>query len=76
MKSLKSETPNLHVSKNLTTSKTKQDGEKRKTPLRLSGGNFGRVGGGGGGDHPVISANCREFFVFVGISKTIEYTES
>ena len=30
-----SETPNLHVSKNLNISKTKQDIEKLKTPLRL-----------------------------------------
>ena len=30
-----SETLNLHVSKNLNTSKTKQDIEKLKTPLRL-----------------------------------------
>ena len=30
-----SETPNLHVSKNFTMSKTKQDIEKLKTPLRL-----------------------------------------
>ena len=30
-----SETHNLHVSKNLTISKTKQDIEKLKTPLRL-----------------------------------------
>ena len=30
-----SETPNLHVSKNLDISKTKQDIEKLKTPLRL-----------------------------------------
>ena len=30
-----SETPNLHVSKNLNVSKTKQDIEKLKTPLRL-----------------------------------------
>ena len=30
-----SETPNLHVSKNLNISKTKQDTEKLKTPLRL-----------------------------------------
>ena len=31
-----SETPNLHVSKNLNISKTKQDVEKLKTPLRLA----------------------------------------
>ena len=30
-----SETPNLHVSKKLNISKTKQDIEKLKTPLRL-----------------------------------------
>ena len=30
-----SETPNLHVSKNLNISRTKQDIEKLKTPLRL-----------------------------------------
>ena len=30
-----SETPNLHVSKNLNISKTKQGTEKLKTPLRL-----------------------------------------
>ena len=30
-----SETPNLHVSKNLNISKTKQDIEKLKTPLKL-----------------------------------------
>ena len=30
-----SETPNLHVSKNVNISKTKQDIEKLKTPLRL-----------------------------------------
>ena len=30
-----SETPNLHVSKSLNISKTKQDIEKLKTPLRL-----------------------------------------
>ena len=30
-----SETPNLHVSKNLNISTTKQDIEKLKTPLRL-----------------------------------------
>ena len=30
-----SETPNLHVSKNLNISKTKEDIEKLKTPLRL-----------------------------------------
>ena len=30
-----SETPNLHVSKNLDISKTKQDIEKLKTPLRI-----------------------------------------
>ena len=30
-----SETPNLYVSKNLNISKTKQDIEKLKTPLRL-----------------------------------------
>ena len=30
-----SQTPNLHVSKNLNVSKTKQDIEKLKTPLRL-----------------------------------------
>ena len=30
-----SETPNLHVSKNLNISKMKQDIEKLKTPLRL-----------------------------------------
>ena len=30
-----SETPNLHVSKNLDISKTKQDIEKLKTPLML-----------------------------------------
>ena len=30
-----SETPNLHVSKNLNISKTKQDTEKLKTSLRL-----------------------------------------
>ena len=30
-----SETPNLHVSKNLNISKTKQDIEKLKKPLRL-----------------------------------------
>ena len=30
-----SETPNLHVSKNLNISKTKQDIEKLKTPLGL-----------------------------------------
>ena len=30
-----SETPNLHVSKNLNIPKTKQDIEKLKTPLRL-----------------------------------------
>ena len=30
-----SETPNLHVSKNLNISKTKQDIEKLKTPIRL-----------------------------------------
>ena len=30
-----SETPNLHVSKNLNISKTKQGIEKLKTPLRL-----------------------------------------
>ena len=30
-----SETPNLHVSKNLNISKTKQDIEKLKSPLRL-----------------------------------------
>ena len=30
-----SETPNLHVSKNLNISRTKQDIEKQKTPLRL-----------------------------------------
>ena len=30
-----SETPNLHVLKNLNISKTKQDIEKLKTPLRL-----------------------------------------
>ena len=30
-----SETPNLHVSKNLNISKTKQDIEKLKTSLRL-----------------------------------------
>ena len=30
-----SETPNLHVSKNFNISKTKQDIEKLKTPLRL-----------------------------------------
>ena len=30
-----SETPDLHVSKNLNISKTKQDIEKMKTPLRL-----------------------------------------
>ena len=29
------ETPNLHVSKNLSISRTKQDIEKLKTPLRL-----------------------------------------
>ena len=29
------ETPNLHVSKNLNISKTKQDIEKLKMPLRL-----------------------------------------
>ena len=31
-----SETPNLHVSKNLNISKTKQDFEKLKAPLRLA----------------------------------------
>ena len=31
-----SETPNLHVLKNLNISKTKQDIEKLKTPLRLA----------------------------------------
>ena len=31
-----SETPNLHVSENLNISKTKQDIEKLKTPLRLA----------------------------------------
>ena len=31
-----SETPNLHVSKNLNISKTKQDIEKLKTPLRIA----------------------------------------
>ena len=30
-----SETPNLHVSKNLNISNTKKDIEKMKTPLRL-----------------------------------------
>ena len=30
-----SETPNLHVSKNLNISKMKQDIEKLKTPIRL-----------------------------------------
>ena len=30
-----SETPNLHVSKNLNISRTKQNIEKLKTPLRL-----------------------------------------
>ena len=30
-----SETPNLHISKNLNISKTKQDIEKLKTPVRL-----------------------------------------
>ena len=30
-----SETPNLHVSKNQNISKTKQDTEKLKTPLRF-----------------------------------------
>ena len=30
-----SETPNLRVSRNLNISKTKQDVEKLKTPLRL-----------------------------------------
>ena len=30
-----SETPNLHASKNLNISKTKQDIEKLKTPLRI-----------------------------------------
>ena len=30
-----SKTPNLHVSKNVNISKTKQDIEKLKTPLRL-----------------------------------------
>ena len=30
-----SETPNLHVSKNLNISKTEQNIEKLKTPLRL-----------------------------------------
>ena len=30
-----SETPNLHVLKNLNISRTKQDIEKLKTPLRL-----------------------------------------
>ena len=34
-----SETPNLHVSKNLNISKAKQDIEKLKTPLRLVYGN-------------------------------------
>ena len=71
---MKSDTPNLYVSKNLTISKTKQDGEKRKTALRLSGGNFGS--GGGGGAPPRKIGKLSRIFRFVGISKTIEYTES
>ena len=69
---MKSDTPNLYVSKNLTISKTKQDGEKRKTALRLSGANFGR----GGGAPPRKIGKLSRIFRFVGISKTIEYTES